>query len=60
MAREVLEEMKQAAPERQVEWDVAAGCVVRGDGTLLWILMQNLLGNAWKFSRRSIKSTRRW
>jgi light-regulated signal transduction histidine kinase (bacteriophytochrome) len=51
MAREILEELKQASPERQVEPAIAAGCVVQGDGTLLWILMQNLLGNAWKFSR---------
>lgn len=53
VARDVAKELQQSAPERQrkVEWVVPAHCWARGDTHLLAIALDNLLGNAWKFTR---------
>jgi two-component system, NtrC family, sensor kinase len=50
IARTVAARLAQRAPERQVELVVAAGLVADGDGRLLTIVFENLLGNAWKFT----------
>ncbi|TZF90552.1 CHASE domain-containing protein [Cognatilysobacter lacus] len=50
-AQEQLEELQVAEPDRRVEVSVTPGLVVEGDATLLHNLLQNLLGNAWKFTR---------
>jgi PAS domain S-box-containing protein len=44
------EELKRAQPERRVEFVVEGGLVVEGDGTLLRVVLENLLRNAWKFT----------
>ena len=49
-ATRVLGELAQRDPDRKVESQVAAGLVVHGDGHLLHIAIENLLGNAWKFT----------
>jgi two-component system, sensor histidine kinase and response regulator len=48
----LLERMREAEPDRQVEIKVRPGIVVLGDGQLLRIAIQNLLDNAWKFTGR--------
>ncbi len=50
LAREVWRELQELEPERKIELAVEAGIHVRGDAALLRILLQNLLGNARKFS----------
>ncbi len=50
IAREVSLELQRLDPERQVEFVIAAKTPVRGDQNLLRLVMENLLGNAWKFS----------
>ena len=52
LAAELLEEMRQTEPGRQVEMTIAADCRVEGDPRLLRILLQNLLENAWKYTGR--------
>jgi PAS domain S-box-containing protein len=52
LAREVLAELAERAPERRLDAQVEDGVVVRGDPQLLRILLENLLGNAWKFTAR--------
>ena len=47
-----LQRFSEHDPERRVEWRVQAGMQVQGDATLLGIVMQNLLANAWKFTAR--------
>jgi len=52
-ARQLAEELKAAEPRRQVQVAIEAGLSVEGDRTLLRLVLQNLLGNAFKFSARS-------
>ena len=49
----LLGRMQEAEPSRTVETRVRPGVVVRGDGQLLRIAMQNLLDNAWKFTSQT-------
>jgi len=53
LATEVLADLRKAEPERKVECIVADGLTASGDPGLLKILLNNLLGNAWKFTGRT-------
>lgn len=48
--RETLAELAAGAPERHVEAIVAGPLLVHGDTHLLRQMLENLLGNAWKFT----------
>jgi light-regulated signal transduction histidine kinase (bacteriophytochrome) len=50
LALEVAEELKEANPERPVEFTAEKGLEVRGDARLLRVALENLIGNAWKFT----------
>jgi signal transduction histidine kinase len=52
-ARQLIEELKAAEPARQVQVAVQPGLSIEGDRTLLRLVLQNLLGNAFKFSART-------
>ena len=52
MAREVLEGLARHEPGRKVEFEIAGDVVVRGDKRLLRIALENLLGNAWKYTAK--------
>ena len=52
MARSIGENLQQTAPQRSVEWVIANGVTAVGDSRLLHIVLENLLGNAWKFTGR--------
>ena len=53
LARSVVEQLREAQPGRQVEFRVADGLSAQGDARLLRIALENLLGNAWKFSSKT-------
>jgi signal transduction histidine kinase len=51
VARSVVDELRDAEPSRSVDLRIADGLEVRGDLQLLRMLLQSLVGNAWKFTR---------
>jgi len=51
MAAEVAEELRAGDPEHPMRVEIQPGLEAEGDATLLRNLLQNLLGNAWKFTR---------
>lgn len=56
MAKEVASTLAQSAPERAVEWRIEDGLAASGDPHLVLVALQNLLSNAWKFTRDKVPS----
>jgi signal transduction histidine kinase len=52
LARHVAEELQRAAPERLADIRVQPGLGAVGDPTLLRTVIENLLGNAWKYTAK--------
>jgi PAS domain S-box-containing protein len=52
MAVEILQRLQSEQPQRTVSWRVDPGLSVMGDVRLMRSVMENLIGNAWKFSGR--------
>jgi len=54
LAGEIAHNLMAAEPRQDVEFSITPGVAVRGDSRLLSIAMQNLLGNAWKFTAKRL------
>ncbi|MCJ0824508.1 ATP-binding protein [Luteimonas sp. 50] len=52
MAAEIMADLRRLAPEREATVDIAPGLACRADRGLLRSVLENLLGNAWKYSSR--------
>lgn len=53
ISRDILDELATTAPQRLVQSHVEDELLIDADPTLIRNALQNLLGNAWKFSRDS-------
>jgi signal transduction histidine kinase len=53
LAQSVTDTLAEAHPEHRVETFVKQGMRANGDPRLIRIVLENLLGNAWKFSART-------
>jgi PAS domain S-box-containing protein len=52
LAQGVAEALRQNEPEREVQFVIPSGLTVFADRTLVRVLLENLLGNAWRFTGR--------
>ncbi len=46
----IVDDLRRESPERIVEIYIEPGMQVQGDATLLRVALENLLGNAWKYT----------
>jgi len=51
LAKRVCDELAKAEPDRSLRFDITPGLHVTGDSRLLQVVLENLLGNACKYSR---------
>jgi signal transduction histidine kinase len=52
LAEEIAAELRQREPAREVDFAILPGATVMADPGLMRVVMENLLGNAWKFTSR--------
>ena len=53
MANSVLDDLRHRDPQREVSIQVEAGLTAMADAGLLRLVLENLLGNAWKFTGKT-------
>jgi PAS domain S-box-containing protein len=56
IANSVLDECRKREPDRRVECVVAEGVIAQGDPRLLQLVLENLIGNAWKFTAKATQA----
>jgi signal transduction histidine kinase len=52
MCEEVSKTLNATNPDRLIEWRIQPDVIVNGDHHLLYLVLSNLLGNAWKFTQK--------
>ncbi|NOU47507.1 MAG: PAS domain S-box protein [Bacteroidales bacterium] len=52
LVRDIVNELRETQPDREVEFIIKQGIIAQGDGRLLRIVLENLIGNAWKFTSK--------
>lgn len=56
LAGHVADDLRRADPERAAEFRIQPGLTAVGDPTLLRLALENLLGNAWKYTARAARA----
>jgi light-regulated signal transduction histidine kinase (bacteriophytochrome) len=56
LARTTAERLKESQPDRAVEFVIGGGFTENGDSALVGAVIENLLSNAWKFTRNQPKA----
>jgi signal transduction histidine kinase len=52
LAVKIVKQLREQAPERSVSCTIQPGLTATGDSHLLRIMLENLLGNAWKYTAK--------
>lgn len=52
IVQEIADELRETQPERVVQFIIQEGIIAQGDGILLRTVLENLIGNAWKFTSK--------
>jgi len=53
LASYIADDLRRQSPERQVKLTIEPNLEAQGDPTLLRVALENLLGNAWKYTAKS-------
>ncbi len=53
LARSVMADLQRMEPQRVVQWQIEDGLRAMADPGLMRVVLQNLLGNAWKYTGRT-------
>jgi PAS domain S-box-containing protein len=56
LARGVVADLEREQTGRQVQWQIEPGLRVQADPTLMRVVLQNLLGNAWKYTGQTAQA----
>jgi light-regulated signal transduction histidine kinase (bacteriophytochrome) len=57
LAQSIAANLQAADPDRQGTWQIAENVTAEGDTRLLRVALENLLGNAWKFTGKQPTAT---
>lgn len=55
LAADITAELERGHPDREVKTTIAGGLSVTADAQLVKIVLENLIGNAWKFTAKTVK-----
>jgi PAS domain S-box-containing protein len=53
LVKSIATQLRETQPKREVSFVIEGGLTAKGDSRLLRIALENLLGNAWKFTSKS-------
>jgi PAS domain S-box-containing protein len=56
MAGSIISELKESNPERKVSINIQDNMIVTGDRNLMHVALNNLLGNAWKYTKNKTET----
>ncbi|MEO5988808.1 MAG: PAS domain S-box protein, partial [Candidatus Eisenbacteria bacterium] len=54
LVHSIRDDLHQREPARVVQWSIADGMTLRGDARLLRVALENLMSNAWKYTRGAV------